>query len=90
MRLPWQAREFERTCADCGYTWRVPRSVARRKRGISAFSHAPRGTFSAPIGSLDKSVPEIAASEELSEVSAAYAQCPRCSSERYTQQPVRP
>ena len=23
MRLPWQPREYERTCDNCGYTWRV-------------------------------------------------------------------
>jgi len=44
MRLPWQAREFERTCSECGYTWRVPRSAARRRRGIPDYSHMPRGT----------------------------------------------
>jgi hypothetical protein len=84
MRLPWQAREFERTCTECGYTWRVPRSAARRRRGISAFSEAPRGTYS-----VADSDPEIAASEAASAVDAAYAHCPRCDSERYTQQPVR-
>ena len=31
------AREYERTCQDCGYSWRVPRSIARRGiRGIAA------------------------------------------------------
>jgi len=84
MRLPWQAREFERTCAECGYTWRVPRSAARRRRGISAFSYAPRGLYSVPDNSQ-----EIAASEAVSAVSAAYAHCPRCDCDRYTQQPVR-
>ncbi len=85
MRLPWQAREFERTCTDCRCTWRVPGSAARRRRGISAYSHMPRGTYSVP-----DSAQEIAASEEVSAVDAAYAHCPRCSSDRYVQQPVRP
>jgi hypothetical protein len=84
MRLPWQAREFQRTCTNCGYTWRVPRSAARRRRGISAFSTAPWGISNAP-----DSDPEIAASEAVSAVDAAYAHCPRCDSDRYTQQPVR-
>ena len=24
MRLPWQPREYKRTCGNCGYAWRVP------------------------------------------------------------------
>jgi hypothetical protein len=38
MRLPWQAREYERTCADCGYSWRVPRAFARHRISISGFN----------------------------------------------------
>jgi hypothetical protein len=85
MRLPWQAREFERTCAECGYTWRVPRTAHRRLRGISAYSPMPRGLYSVPDNAR-----EIAASEAVSSVDAAYAHCPRCDSDRYVQQPVRP
>jgi hypothetical protein len=85
MRLPGQAREFERTCRQCGYTWWVPRSAHRRRGGISAYSHGPRGLYSVPGNAR-----EVAASEAVSAVDTAYAHCPRCDSERYTQQPVRP
>jgi hypothetical protein len=44
----------------------------------------PRGLYSVPDNAR-----EIAASEAVSAVDAAYAHCPRCDSERYTQQPVR-
>jgi hypothetical protein len=44
MRLPGQVREDVRTCIECGYAWRVPRSAARRRiRPIFMFSVAPRG-----------------------------------------------
>jgi hypothetical protein len=33
--------------------------------------------------------PELVSSEAISEVAAAYAHCPKCGSEHYTQRPVR-
>jgi hypothetical protein len=85
MRFPWQAREFERTCLDCGYSWQVPATVGRRRRGpISGYSAAPRG-----LRVPDDSVPELAATEAISEVAGAYRHCPRCSSERYSQRRVK-
>ena len=90
MRIGRRAREFERTCANCGYTWRVPRSATRR--GISAFSMAPRsgrGSGGRGSGGWSDSEPEIAASMAVGEVAEAYRRCPECGSERCTQQPVR-
>jgi hypothetical protein len=37
MHLPWLAQQYQRTCADCGHTWRVPRQFARRRMRISFF-----------------------------------------------------
>jgi len=39
---------------------------------------------------MSDSLPEIAAAEAVSEVDAAHGHCPRCNSDRYTQQPARP
>ena len=90
MRISWRANEYERTRADCGDTWRVPRSAVHKP--ISGFSLAPRGR-PVSLGRLNPVVPdsepEIATSEAISEEAAAYAQRPRCSSEHYTQRPVR-
>lgn len=59
---------------------------------ISRFGLAPRGR-PVTLGGLNPVVPdsepEIAASEAIGEVAAAYAQGPKCGSEHYPQRPVR-
>jgi hypothetical protein len=95
MRFPWQAREFDRTCANCGYVWRVPREFARRRvqsiSGFTALTPKMRGTALDPRG-LD--YPElnaqVQASEEISEEAEAFKSCPRCSSQQFAQRAARP
>jgi hypothetical protein len=44
--FPWQPQEYARTCAECGYIWRVPRWAAQRRvRSISMISAASRRTI---------------------------------------------
>jgi len=81
MRIPWRASEFERTCLDCGYSWRIPGAAGRRRlRPISGFGMAP--VRSARIAD---STPELASSEAISAVVGAYAHCPECGAAHYTQ-----
>lgn len=88
MRLPWQSGEYERSCQDCGETWRVPRLVARRRKPISGFSVAPRGS---PRGlRMDQdSAPELTGSEAISAELEACRRCPRYGAEHYIQSPAR-
>jgi DNA-directed RNA polymerase subunit M/transcription elongation factor TFIIS len=86
MWFPWRAQEYERTCVECGYTWRVPRSAARRRvRSISAFSVAPGGR------GIDR--PELA--REIKSISAenqraeALRHCPKCGADHFTQRALR-
>ena len=59
---------------------------------VSRVVLAPRGR-PVTLGGLNPVVPdsepEIAASEAIGEVAAAYAQCPKCDSEHCPQRPVR-
>ena len=82
MRIPWLTREYERTCADCGYVWRVPKSVAHpRMRGMPM----TRGG-----GSVAAQADAIAAQNAvLSERAEALRRCPHCESTRYKQRSIR-
>jgi hypothetical protein len=82
------AREWVRTCNECGYSWRVPRSIARRGiRGMSGMSaggqaisarYSPGGgaSFRAGIGAR-------AAQMEGFQI------CARCGVDNFSQRPVR-
>ena len=84
------AREWERACLECGYTWRVPRSIARRGiRGISAKSWAARspGPGRGAISSNADAVRAgIAARADLME---GFQTCAKCGADHFTQHPVR-
>ena len=88
MRLPWPARRYERTCADCGCAWRVPRQFARRRvRSISGFSVTSRGWQTAADRAELKA--EVQAGMEAGEHAEAFRRCPECGSEHYSQRPFR-
>jgi predicted nucleic-acid-binding Zn-ribbon protein len=82
------ARQWERTCRECGYTWLVPRSIARRGiRGISAMSAmgATRGAW-ASNSSLGGMRSGIAGRAELME---QFRICAKCGVDDFTQRPYR-
>jgi predicted nucleic-acid-binding Zn-ribbon protein len=86
MRFPWRSREYERTCVECGYTWRVPRSAARRRVGsISAFSVAPAGS------SIDRAelAREINSIEAENSPAETLRHCPECGADDFTQRALR-
>lgn len=87
MRLPWRGREYERTCDDCGYTWRVPRKFGRRRvKSISGISVGGRR------GAFDKAElnSEIQSSMALGEQAETFRECPKCGSVHHVQRLVRP
>ena len=87
MRLPWQAKEYERTCTECGYAWRVPRSAARRRIGaISGFSVAAPRSGRMDRGELSREISAISASNEPA---GFFQQCPKCGAADFTQRALR-
>jgi hypothetical protein len=103
MHVPWPARQYERTCADCGYTWRVPRRFARRRflTGPGYTSGFRPGGGVAGMGGqqvggpsdADREAGVRAADRQAAKITAEEAEdlraCPHCSSENYAQRPVR-
>ncbi len=88
MRLPWQAREYERTCSDCGWSWRVPRQFARRRvQSISGFSVTSHGgQTAADRAELEA---EVQSSMAIGEQAEAFRECPKCGSVNYSQRRAR-
>lgn len=84
MRLPWQAREYARTCISCGYTWRVPQSAARHRiRSISMFSTATPKSIDRT--ELARQIDSVATENQLTE---AFRHCPRCEAEQFEQRRI--
>jgi hypothetical protein len=78
MRIPWRAREYERTCGDCGYVWIVPKwAVHPPMQGL------PERGAKYAVNSV------VAANAELAEEAAAFRICPGCGSVHYTQRLIR-
>jgi predicted nucleic-acid-binding Zn-ribbon protein len=87
MLIGFFAREWERTCAECGYTWQVPRSIARRGiRGMSAvtvFGSVTSARRSPSGGTRYRG--DIAARADLME---GFRTCAKCGADHFTQRPV--
>jgi DNA-directed RNA polymerase subunit M/transcription elongation factor TFIIS len=81
MRVPWQPREYARTCAECGYIWRVPRWAAQRRvRSISMISVASRATIDR--GELTRKVQSASGANQSADT---FKHCPRCGADHFTQ-----
>ena len=82
MRIPWRAREYERTCDDCGYVWRVPKEVARPHLQDPEMRGGARGGIGLTEAVLD-------ANAALSERAATSRRCAKCESDHYKQRTIR-
>jgi hypothetical protein len=82
MRIPWLARQYERSCKDCGHVWYVPKAFVRpRRQGLPMRGNMAGGA--AAVGQV------IAANAALAERAAAFCLCPKCESTNYKQRRSR-
>lgn len=85
MRIPWRTQEYERTCDECGYVWRVPKEIARPRMRALPGEAIPQS----PQLAAGQAEAVMAANAALGERAAAFRQCPRCESDRYKQRAIR-
>jgi hypothetical protein len=86
VRFPWQAREYVRTCEECGYCWRVPRSAARRRMTSINMFTVTTGTR-VDRAELAREVTSISAANQQAN---AFRHCPQCGADHFTQRPGKP
>ena len=82
MHIPGRTEEYERTCDDCGTSWRVPRQFAKHVKPLplrGGYGHTMPHVDPADVPAYDRRVEEF----------EAYRVCPKCSSQHYSQRPVR-
>jgi len=79
VRIPWLTREYDRTCDDCGYVWRVPKGIA----------HPHVQGLPMTRGAESRVNEVVEANVELAERAAAFRRCPKCESDHYKQRSIR-
>ena len=91
MHLPWSARQYERTCADCGSSWPVPRESARKRiLSVAGGTSGPHVLYRGRYGSTTgPTATDIQAAGAIAGQAAVFRKCPKCGSEHYFQRPVR-
>jgi len=87
VRIPWLTQEYERTCDDCGYVWRVPKAIARPP--MQGLPMAGTRGISRGQGLAAQTDAVVAANAELAERAAATRCCPKCESDHYKQRSIR-
>ena len=85
MQFPWQPQEYARTCAECGYIWRVPRWAAQRRVwSVLVISVASRITIDR--GELTRKVQSASAANQSADT---FRHCPKCGPDHFTQRALR-
>jgi hypothetical protein len=70
MHIPGRTEEYERTCDDCGTSWRVPRQFAKHVKSL--LTNRGTGPYVDPVAAQ--------AYDKRMEGVEAYRICPKCSS----------
>jgi len=84
MRIPGLAKEYERTCDDCGHVWRVTKAIAHpHMQGLPMTGSRGRDSAAARAEAVAE------ANAKLAERAAAARRCPKCESDHYKQRTIR-
>jgi hypothetical protein len=89
MHIPGLAEEYERTCEDCGTSWRVPRAIAHPHMQGLPMGHSGAGQYPGESGAADRAEAIAEANAALAERAAASRRCPTCESDHYQQRAIR-
>jgi hypothetical protein len=83
MRIPGRPNEYERTCAECGYAWRVPRWAVHPPTKGLPFAGLGGIGMQAEIDAV------VAENAQLAEGKDAFRVCSMCGSVHYKQRAAR-
>ena len=91
MRLPWAARQYERTCAECGFSWLVPREFTRKRvLSVAGGTSGPHVGYPGRYGrTTGPAASDIQAAGTMAGRPAVLRLCSKCGSEHFSQRPVR-
>ena len=84
VRIPWLAQQYERTCDDCGYVWRVSKGIAHPH-----MQKLPRVGGSGGPGMAARANAVVEANAKLAARAAGFRHCSRCESTHYKQRSIR-
>jgi hypothetical protein len=87
MHIPGLAKEYERTCDDCGHVWRVTKAIAHPHMQGLPMAAGGRRVGSDTAAARAEAV--AAANAKRAERAAASRRCPRCESGHYKQRAIR-
>jgi hypothetical protein len=89
MHISGLPQQYERTCEDCGQTWRVSRAIAHPHMQGLPMGRSGGGRGPGATGAADRAEAIAEANAALAERAAASRRCPKCESDHYKQRAIR-
>jgi predicted nucleic-acid-binding Zn-ribbon protein len=91
--MMWRVKAYERACSDCGYTWRVPKELARHRISVTGIGTGRVTGYRRGAAAWTNAEAAVESMEQVSmarhEQEDAFRRCPKCGSDHYTQRRAR-